>query len=308
LPATTPDGGGWPCISVVTPSYNQGRYLEGTLRSVLLQGYPNLEYFVLDGGSTDASIDIIKKYAPWITHWVSAKDGGQSAAINTGLRLCSGLFATWINSDDMLYRNALVSHAREFGFRPEMVYVGDCQYIDEQDRPLNMHRARVHSFEDLLRIRAVWRNQVERGHIVQPEVLFPRQLALDVGGVDVRNHQSMDYELWGKFLLAGAAFQYTGVPFGMFRLHGDQKTGLGWATTQSLINTAVSLVARAPHLSEGARQRMVADLHAYRHEYWLNTGPLARLGLPESVVLPLRQTHARLRRRAAGFAHRVGLR
>src|SRR6476620_4831321 len=89
LPATTPDGGGWPCISVVTPSYNQGRYLEGTLRSVLLQGYPNLEYFVLDGGSTDASIDIIKKYAPWITHWVSAKDGGQSAAINTGLRLCS---------------------------------------------------------------------------------------------------------------------------------------------------------------------------------------------------------------------------
>ena len=79
-----PDGGAWPCISVVTPSFNQARFLEGTLRSVLLQGYPNLEYFVLDGGSSDGSIDIIKKYAPWLTKWVSEPDGGQSAAINRG--------------------------------------------------------------------------------------------------------------------------------------------------------------------------------------------------------------------------------
>src|SRR5512144_266396 len=84
LPSSMPDGGTWPRISVVTPSFNQARFLEATLRSVLLQGYPNLEYFVLDGGSTDGSTEIIKKYEPWLTHWVSGADGGQSAAINSG--------------------------------------------------------------------------------------------------------------------------------------------------------------------------------------------------------------------------------
>src|SRR3978361_276846 len=115
-PATyPPDGGRWPRISVVTPSFNQANFLEATLRSVLLQGYPDLEFFVLDGGSRDGSVEIIKKYAPWLTEWVSEPDGGQSAAIGRGLRLASGLFFTWINSDDMLSRDALVTHAQRVG-------------------------------------------------------------------------------------------------------------------------------------------------------------------------------------------------
>jgi hypothetical protein len=304
LPATMPDGADWPCISVVTPSFNQARFLEGTLRSILLQGYPNLEYFVMDGGSTDESVEIIKKYTPWISRWVSEPDGGQSSAINRGLGLSSGAFFTWINSDDMVYRDALANHACKIGFDRGTVYIGDCLYIDEQDRPLNLHRGRVHDFEDLVRVRTVWRAR-ERGHIVQPEVLFPRQLALDVGGLDVHNHCAMDYELWGKFLLAGAAFQYTHIPFGMFRIHGQQKTGQNWAMTQSLTGTAAKLVERAHHLPEHVRQTLIADLRAYEREYWLNTGPLARLRLPESLVLPLRDMHASLRRRAADFLRRV---
>jgi hypothetical protein len=305
LPVAMPDGGAWARITVVTPSFQQARFLEATLRSILLQGYPNLEYFVLDGGSTDGSVDVIRKYAPWITKWVSERDGGQSAAINRGLELGSGLFATWINSDDMLCRDALVSHASRIGFRPGVVYVGDCLYIDAQDRLLNVHRGSVHDFEDLVSLRTVWRARAHRGHIVQPEVLFPRQLVLDVGGLDVNNHGTMDYQLWGKFLLAGAAFQYTQIRFGMFRLHGNQKTGDGWATTQSLVDNAVALVAQAQHIPEHVRQGMVADLRAYEREYWLDTGPLARLRLPPGVVLPLRDIHARLRQRAAAFVRRA---
>ena len=167
-------------------------------------------------------------------------DGGQSAAINRGLRLGSGLFTTWINSDDLLCQDALVTHARRVGFDTGLVYIGDCVYVDEGAHPLHVHRGRVHSLDDLVRIRTVWRAREQRGHIVQPEVLFPRQLALDVGGVDADNHRTMDYELWGKFFLAGAAFEYTHIPFAMFRLHDQQKTGQDWAQTQSLIKTAGS--------------------------------------------------------------------
>ena len=304
LPAEGPDGREWPLVSVVTPSFNQARYLEATLRSILLQGYPRLELFVMDGGSTDGSFEIIKKYASWIREWVSEPDGGQSSAINRGLRLSSGAFFTWINSDDMLYQNALTSHALGFGFEDGVVYVGDCLYIDEHDRPLYAHRGKVHTFEELVSVRNVWRAPL-RGHIVQPEVIFPRQLAVDVGGLDAHNHRTMDYQLWGKFFLAGATFRYTHVPFARFRIHGEQKTGQGWATTRSLVATAVKLVRAADSLAESRREELIADLLAYERDYWRETGVLARLGLPEQIVLPLRDLQAGVRRRAGTLLRRA---
>jgi glycosyltransferase involved in cell wall biosynthesis len=301
LPATMSDGGHWPRITIVTPSFNQARFIEATIRSILLQGYPNLEYFILDGGSSDRSVEIIKRYEPWLTHWTSEPDGGQSAAINRGLRFGSGLFANWINSDDMLHRNALVSHATSVGFDHRVVYVGDCTHIDEHGTAKFTHRGRVHSLEDLVRIRSVWRAAGERGYIDQPAVLFPRKLALEVGALDVTNHRTMDYELWGNFFLAGADFEYTNIPFGIFRVHAEQKTGQGWRTTQSLIATAVRLVAKAPHIPESVRQEILADLYKYRDEYWRRTGRLARVGLPKGVVCSLRDMHATLRRHASGL-------
>src|SRR5262245_29806610 len=92
----------WPRISIVTPSYNQGRFLEETIRSVLLQGYPDLEYIVIDGGSADDSVEIIRKYERWLSFWVSERDRGQVDAINKGLRRCSGVLRNWLNSDDFL--------------------------------------------------------------------------------------------------------------------------------------------------------------------------------------------------------------
>ncbi len=107
LPPARPDGSPWPRISIVTPSYNQGQFIEETIRSILLQGYPDLEYIVIDGGSTDQSSNIIKKYERWLTYWVSEKDRGQVHAINKGFDRCSGQYYNWINSDDSLRAHAL---------------------------------------------------------------------------------------------------------------------------------------------------------------------------------------------------------
>jgi glycosyltransferase involved in cell wall biosynthesis len=291
-----PGGQPWPRITIVTPSFNQGAFVEATLRSVLLQGYPDLEYLVLDGGSTDGSVEIIEKYAPWLSYWVSEPDGGQSAAIDRGLRRGSGVFATWINSDDMLCRDALVTHASRIGFNPRVVYAGYCLHIDAKDQLLKTHRGRVRSIEDLLRVGTVWRAGGQRGHLVQPEVLFPRQLALSAGGINRDNHRTMDYELWGRLLLAGARFEYTDVPFGIFRQHAEQKTHDGWRTTQSIIATATRLLALAHDLPPHTRQEILAELRAHERECWRRTGRLARLRLPQQIVTRLRALRATLNR------------
>lgn len=107
LPPFMLNGETWPKISIVTPSYNQGQFIEATIRSVLLQGYPNLEYFVMDGGSNDNSLDVIKKYEKWITGWISEQDRGQSHAINKGINRSTGDIFNWLNSDDQLALAAL---------------------------------------------------------------------------------------------------------------------------------------------------------------------------------------------------------
>lgn len=102
----------WPTISIVTPSFNQGDYLEETIRSILLQGYPSLQYLIIDGGSSDKTRDVIAKYAPWIDYWVSERDAGQADAINKGLARCTGEIFQFINSDDYLAPGALAAVAR----------------------------------------------------------------------------------------------------------------------------------------------------------------------------------------------------
>jgi glycosyltransferase involved in cell wall biosynthesis len=290
-----------PRITVVTPSFNQGQFLEETIRSILLQGYPNLEYFVLDGGSSDQSVEIIEKYAPWIDFWVSERDRGQSAAINRGLRMGSGSYATWINSDDMLCKDAFTEHFATHGTADDVVYVGDCINIDADSQVLSRHRGRVESLEDLLRVRSVWQSG---GYISQQEVLFPLHLALRVGGLNEDNHYSMDYELWGQFLLAGAPIRYTGIPFGFFRRHEAQKTQAIRAQTESTLDVAEALLALAESVSPENREDILAELQAYRKAYpdlvWKHTGRLARLGLPPSIVAPIRTLKESVKRSIGG--------
>jgi hypothetical protein len=147
----------------------------------------------------------------------------------------------------------------------------------------------VQSLEDLVSIKTVWN---AGGHIVQPEVLFPRELALSVGGVNADNHFTMDYELWGRLFLLGAKFQYTDIPFGMFREHSQQKTHDPLRITESLIKTAAELIKSATCFSEENKRGRFADLSAYKVAYaknfWRGTGRLARIGLPRRIVLVLR--------------------
>src|SRR5882672_2272557 len=139
LPELRSNGQPWPKVTIVTPSYNQGEFLEETIRSVLLQGYPNLEYIIIDGGSTDRSVEIIRRYEKWLAHWVSERDRGQSDAINKGFSRSTGDICAYLNSDDVYLPHALLSVARLFEKHPDAALLyGDCQLIDESSRVVDL--------------------------------------------------------------------------------------------------------------------------------------------------------------------------
>ena len=119
LPDTMPDGQPWPGVSIVTPSYNQGRFIEETIRSVLLQGYPDLEYIIIDNSSVDNSVEIIRKYEKWLTYWVSEPDKAQSQAINKGFEKATSEIYAWLNSDDYLLKDALKNVAHAYRASPK---------------------------------------------------------------------------------------------------------------------------------------------------------------------------------------------
>lgn len=123
LPERMPDGGEWPRLSIITPSYNQGQFLEATIRSVLLQGYPNLEYIIIDGGSSDRSVEIIKKYEKYLSYWHSQTDRGQADAINQGLERSCGEILGWINSDDVYVKGAFLKIVKAFHAYPDYIVV-----------------------------------------------------------------------------------------------------------------------------------------------------------------------------------------
>src|SRR5678816_3341009 len=137
LPPTGPNGQPWPRISIVTPSFNQAQYLEETIRSVLLQGYPNLEYFVYDGGSTDGSVEILRRYEPFLQGWVSERDKGQSDAINKGFARCTGEVVNWLCSDDILLPGALLHVGQAFVERRDIdvVAAAATYHFDDGSEP-----------------------------------------------------------------------------------------------------------------------------------------------------------------------------
>lgn len=179
---------GWPTISVVTPSYNQGQFIEETLRSVLLQGYPKLEYFVMDGGSDDGSVAVIERYADWLAGWSSQPDRGQAHAINKGFALADGEILAWLNSDDIYCANAFFEVARCFReFPGAMVVSGACRLVDEERRPLAVKGSHSLDLHYLLR---------GGGVPGQPSVFFRRQVFEEIGGLKESLNYELDWEYW----------------------------------------------------------------------------------------------------------------
>ena len=225
MPAKLPSGRPWPRISIVTPSYNQGQYIEQTILSIANQNYPDVEHIVIDGASTDETVAVLEKYSPLLSSWVSEKDGGQSNAINKGFAKATGEIITWLNSDDLLAPGALAAIALAFDTSGADMVAGICQlHRDGEifDQHLTSCADGPLPISELLDLENHW---MSGQFFFQPEVFFKRDLLLKVGGnVNEQAHWSMDFELWVRFAQAGATLKVIGRPIAQFRVHEEQKT------------------------------------------------------------------------------------
>ncbi|MCI0519668.1 MAG: glycosyltransferase, partial [Chloroflexi bacterium] len=204
-----------PIITVVTPSFNQARFLEATIQSVLAQDYPRLEYIVVDGGSTDGSLEIIQKYADRLAWWVSEPDRGQTQALNKGFARAQGEIFAWLNSDDTYLPGAVSEAVAYLQAHPEagMVY-GDANLVDEQGAVIGRFPA---AQTDYPRLR---RGYV---HIPQQSAFFRGELWRRVGPLDESFYFAMDYDLWVR-LAKVAPLHYHSRLWGNFRLHSQGKS------------------------------------------------------------------------------------
>lgn len=208
----------WPKISIVTPSYNQGKYIEQTILSVINQNYPNLEYIIIDGGSTDETVAIIKEYEQYITYWVSEKDNGQSHAINKGIGKCSGEIFNWLNSDDWYEPDALFAVAKAFMENNYNQFVSGYENHVLENGTVILDNGTY--------LRNTLEETIEACHIAQPSTFFKLDAIKLVGGVSNNLHYIMDGELWSKLLLlyGGDTFKKIDKTLVNFRLHSFSKT------------------------------------------------------------------------------------
>jgi glycosyltransferase involved in cell wall biosynthesis len=204
-----------PLVTIVTPSFNQAPYLEETIESVFNQTYSNIEYIIMDGGSTDGSAEIIKRHQKKLAYWVSEKDRGQTDAINKGFAKAKGEILGWINSDDTLISNAVEEAVLFLGDQPDtgLVY-GDANYIDEKSRVIGRFPA---AQTDLVRLR---RGYV---HIPQQASFFRKSIWDQVGPLDPEFFFAMDYDLWVR-IARKTEIRYLPRLWANFRLHRGAKT------------------------------------------------------------------------------------
>ncbi len=204
-----------PLVSIVTPSFNQARFLEAAIQSVLAQNYPNLEYIVIDGNSTDASIDIIKRYADRLVYWVSEPDHGQSDALNKGFARARGEIFAWLNSDDVYHPHAVAEAVAFLQAHPDVGLVyGDADFIDAAGGVVGRFPARQTDYARLLRGYV---------HIPQQAAFFRANLLPRSPLVDSSLFFAMDYDLWVRLAKISRVVYYPR-PWAAFRLHGDSKT------------------------------------------------------------------------------------
>jgi glycosyltransferase involved in cell wall biosynthesis len=260
--------GNLPKITIITPSFNQGQFIEQTIRSVLLQGYPNLEYIIIDGGSTDETVEIIKKYADFITYWVSEPDKGQSPAINKGLAVATGDVFNWLNSDDYFLPNALLTVGQHFAeYSNSNVFCGQL-YGEFPDGRLKHIGG--------LSIGRTVEESLTSHYYYQQSTFFRLPIVKQLGGISDALFFCMDLELWINYL---THFGYQGIDksdksLAVFRLHDDAKTHKSQVVRHSdHINLFLCLIdssdIKASFLSKFIRDNIVFDRYFHKN-YPLN--------------------------------------
>lgn len=273
--AAMPNGAAWPRVSVVTPSFNQGQFLEETIRSVLLQNYPNLEYIIIDGGSTDNSVEILKKYEPWLSYWVSERDRGQSHAINKGLERCSGEIFNWINSDDLLLPDALAQIARAFG---------GCDAVG--GGVINFGENEEHL---VINTNLTPANLICNGSDVvfhQPGLWLRPQLIKQCGGIDERLHFTFDWDLIIRYFSLFPKVVYLNAPLARFRFHDSSKTV---SSQEKFTNDRIGVLNKLRRLRGFETLHQTSNYHYRLARWWkiINaaTGQPRQPPLPETLRL-----------------------
>jgi glycosyltransferase involved in cell wall biosynthesis len=258
-----------PKITVVTPSYNQGRFIEATIRSVLLQDYPSLEYIIMDGNSSDETISIIRKYGDRIDHWESVPDHGQAHAINKGFSRATGEVLCWLNSDDLLMPEALRTVGRYFRDHPtsRMITGGWIMYFEE---PRHVNACRPCGIG--LRPTPI-RMLGSNAYLGQHSTFWRRDVVDQVGLLNESLHYAMDHEFFTRCVMHGVEIRTVDDVLAVFRQHKGQKTATPEAYAEE------SQKAKAPYESGTAWEKMRIRIfqslrHLMRHR---NIHP--RLGL-----------------------------
>jgi GT2 family glycosyltransferase len=259
-------------VSIITPSYNQASYLEQTIQSVLGQDYPRIEYLVIDGTSTDNSVEIIRRYQDRLAYWVSEKDSGQAEAINKGFARAKGEILAWLNSDDYYLPNTISAVVRCFEENPDVVMAyGDMLAVDGNGQTINVLKYKQLSLEDLLC------SQI----IGQPSVFFRHSALEKTGLLDTSFHFMLDHHLWIRLAQQGRILHVPQV-WSAARYHAEAKNRaraaefgreafrvLDWAKTQPGLAETIS----------GVERRALASANRYDARYLLDGGqPTSALG------------------------------
>ena len=252
-------------VSIITPSFNQSAYLEQTLQSVLNQDYANIEYIVMDGGSTDSSVDIIKKYSSRLVFWTSERDRGQADAINNGMTHAHGEILAWLNSDDYYLPGAISSAVKIFGQNPDVVMIyGNMLAVNETGQTINTLKYQQLTLEDLLCFQIIG----------QPAVFFRREAFERSGGLDTAFHFLLDHQLWIKIAWQGKIL-HVNQTWSAARYHAEAKNRaraaefgheafhiLDWASQDEKLSSVLAKVAK----------RATASAHRVDARYLLDSG------------------------------------
>lgn len=223
-----------PRISIVTPSYNQAQFIEQTIDSILSQNYPNLEYIVIDGGSTDGSAAIIRRYEKHLKFWVSEKDRGQTHAINKGMAHATGEIRAYLNSDDYYLPGTFEAVSQAWQEQPDIDLLhGRCRYVDEAGNKIGEQFGDIQGIEQVLDVWDVWWSKRQ---FVQPEVFWSARLAKRVGPFRENLYFAMDFEYWLRIIAAGGKVVPLDRELTCFRFTVDQKSNQSQRVAREMID------------------------------------------------------------------------